>query len=56
MRLPITLAVLAATAFAPSLASAAEPVRTTAPTATENGISAIQICPCTPPIGSDQGS
>ena len=56
MRLPITLAVLAATAFAPSLASAAEPVRTTAPTANENGIIAILIGQFTPPIGSNKGS
>ena len=56
MRLPITLAVLAATAFAPSFASAAEPVRTTAPTANENGIIAILIGQFTPPIGSNKGS
>jgi hypothetical protein len=54
MRLPITLAVLAATAFAPSVASAATPAPTAAPSA--NGIIAILIGQFTPPIGSNKGS
>ena len=54
MRLPITVAVLAATAFAPSLASAATPAPTAAPSA--NGIIAILIGQFTPPIGSNKGS
>jgi hypothetical protein len=56
MRFPITLAVLAATAFAPSLASAAEPAASPVPTANANGIIAILIGQYTPPIGSNKGS
>ena len=47
---------LAATAFAPSVASAAEPVRPDRAAASANGIIAILIGQFTPPIGSNKGS